>query len=483
MCYASSPIPRLACVRANGNIEIWDPVDWVLQRTIPGITGAGSIESIAWVYPKDEIFSDDDDDEDEHQPEQSVKPSTRKPSHSETMEPMLVTAGLDGIVSVWDLEALTPKFSIDSGGGAVWSLAVAPVYGEESSAGAEIAVACEDGVVRLFTISPTLGISFKAACARQDARILSLAYHPTKPLISAGSADSCIRAYSTSTYRLVWHITVDTAVSTAPARRKSKRNGSANVADGEGLGGGTRQDTLVWALAYLPSGTLVAGDSLGVVSFWDDASATLIKALRAHHADVLCLAVGSNQDEPVVFSSGVDRRVLQFRLVENSAAAHIGYMQRVRDRRNQQQDSQSDKTWVLVGDRRFHSHDVRALVLCDEKPVDALVSAGVDSALIVTKSAVRQFSDTKQPQNKRPQLRVGMFPQRPIVSVAEGARLVLARFDSSVKLWRLGQAASLNELEDANVKDGERVGLTKKEKLVAEIKIKVCCMIMFRRQY
>ncbi|KAJ3377282.1 U3 small nucleolar RNA-associated protein, partial [Entophlyctis sp. JEL0112] len=362
-------------------------------------------------------------------------------------------------------------------------LAVAPVYGEESSAGAEIAVACEDGVVRLFTISPTLGISFKAACARQDARILSLAYHPTKPLISAGSADSCIRAYSTSTYRLVWRITVDTAVSTAPARRKSKRNGSASGADGEGLGGGTRQDTLVWALAYLPSGTLVAGDSLGVVSFWDDASATLIKALRAHHADVLCLAVGSNQDEPVVFSSGVDRRVLQFRLVENSAAAHIGYMQRVRDRRNQQQDSQSDKTWVLVGDRRFHSHDVRALVLCDEKPVDALVSAGVDSALIVTKSAVRQFSDTKQPQNKRPQLRVGMFPQRPIVSVAEGARLVLARFDSSVKLWRLGQAASLNELEDANVKDGERVGLTKKEKLVAEIKIKHSAKISRLRKF
>lgn len=40
-------------------------------------------------------------------------------------------------------------------------------------------------------------------------------------------------------------------------------------------------------------GTIISGDSLGTVKFWDVKTSTQIKSIKAHDADVLCLTVGS----------------------------------------------------------------------------------------------------------------------------------------------------------------------------------------------
>ena len=42
----------------------------------------------------------------------------------------------------------------------------------------------------------------------------------------------------------------------------------------------------------LSDGTIVSGDSLGMVKFWDSRTCTQLQSFEAHGADVLCLVVG-----------------------------------------------------------------------------------------------------------------------------------------------------------------------------------------------
>ncbi|KAI8619181.1 WD40-repeat-containing domain protein [Chytriomyces sp. MP71] len=415
---------RIACARANGDIEIWHATTWTLERTIPGIVGGGSIESLVWVGEQEEEDEDDDEEveEDRDGSPPNVNGHNRHSNHIRAPKTRLLSAGLDGYVTEWDLVALAPKNRVESGGGAVWSMAV-------DVKGRRVALGCEDGCVRVFDVTLE-SLMFVASCDRQDGRILSVAYHPTKPIIAAGSSDSCIRLYSSTNYRLTSRLTVDTR---------------------------PRDETLVWTLAYLSNGTLVSGDSLGTVSFWDADSNTLMRALKSHYADVLCLAATANGT--TVYSSGVDRRVLQYCLVDNSLEVQQNYM-KSRGRRMGKKEKLYARNWVLSGDRRFHSHDVRALALCEEKPIDALVSGGVDATFIVSHT-IAKFPECKQQ-------RQAMFPQRPLVSLAREARLVLARFDDHVKVWALGQSV---ESCDAN-HVGDKLNVIKKERLIAEVKIK-----------
>lgn len=39
-------------------------------------------------------------------------------------------------------------------------------------------------------------------------------------------------------------------------------------------------------------GTIISGDSLGMVKFWDSRTCTQLQSFEAHGADVLCLVVG-----------------------------------------------------------------------------------------------------------------------------------------------------------------------------------------------
>ena len=53
------------------------------------------------------------------------------------------------------------------------------------------------------------------------------------------------------------------------------------------------EHTVVWAVAVLKDGTIVSGDSMGNVKFWDGEMGTQTQSFKSHKADVLCLAVGS----------------------------------------------------------------------------------------------------------------------------------------------------------------------------------------------
>ncbi|KAJ3111625.1 U3 small nucleolar RNA-associated protein [Physocladia obscura] len=464
--------PLFACVRANGNIEIWDPVYWQLERTIPGIVGGGAIESIVWVLPDENEDDDEDDDDEDLQLETSKDKNKQNKKNKEKRVPLLVTGGLDGMVTLWDISTLTAVSRVESGGGAVWSVAV------NELGGSFLALGCEDGAVRIIrvacdfssgrdsTYALVRASSAASSVSLSGSRVLAVAFQPSKLkqqkpengeklektdknlafTVAAGSADSCIRLYgfsstssSNSMYssRLISRLSVDST---------------------------PNNNTLVWSITYLPNGCLVSGDSLGAVCFWDTTSgnnAVLIKSFKAHQADVLCLVANAKGD--TVFSSGVDRRVLQFRLIENTSA--VSYMKAQKQKRTSPSAAAS-KIWVLSGDRRFHSHDVRALALCETKPIDCLVSGGIDASLIVTKT-IANYPECKQ-------IRQSTFPQKPIVSLATDntARLVLARFDDHVKLWQLGRVAA-DQVEDGKSLVGRnRLDLVKNERLLADIKIK-----------
>jgi len=47
-----------------------------------------------------------------------------------------------------------------------------------------------------------------------------------------------------------------------------------------------------WLVTLLSDGTIISGDSLGMVKFWDPRTCTQLQSFEAHGADVLCLVVG-----------------------------------------------------------------------------------------------------------------------------------------------------------------------------------------------
>jgi WD40 repeat protein len=52
------------------------------------------------------------------------------------------------------------------------------------------------------------------------------------------------------------------------------------------------EQTLVWAVGVLSDHTIVSGDSMGYVRFWDGVMGTQLQSLRGHRTDCLCLALG-----------------------------------------------------------------------------------------------------------------------------------------------------------------------------------------------
>jgi len=71
------------------------------------------------------------------------------------------------------------------------------------------------------------------------------------------------------------------------SRRENTRLGSR----------GTWVSFIVFLTIFRPEsddrdGTMVSGDSLGIVKFWESRTSTQLQSFQGHGADVLCLAIG-----------------------------------------------------------------------------------------------------------------------------------------------------------------------------------------------
>ncbi|KAI8898761.1 WD40-repeat-containing domain protein [Globomyces pollinis-pini] len=332
---STGPEKILAVGRANGTIQLWNPKGktWFHERTIPSTLDP--LEVVVWVGNR------------------------------------LFSAGLSGSIIEYNIKTLLPESFTPSYGGAVWSMQVNPSQDV-------IAIGCEDGMIRLFKITDE-GLEYISALERQKTKVLSLAWHPVKPILVVGSTDGTIRSVHVDTGRTINTMKLDTVKG---------------------------EHTVVWDVLILKDGTIVSGDSLGNVTFWNGKTGTLVKKLIAHEADVLCLT--ASKDGTRVFSSGVDRKLVQFSKVNTMAL------------------------WVISGKKRYHTHDVRAMAYIEERPWDTIVTGGVDTSVVFI-GPTADFQLMKQ-------LRLGYFPQQSPISFSSIKRLLMCMFDDSVRVWRFAKA-------------------------------------------
>ncbi|KAK9835700.1 hypothetical protein WJX74_006180 [Apatococcus lobatus] len=365
----------LAAARESGEVELWETRSWHCFLRFPGQDGA-SLTCLAWAHD-------------------TLDDSWR-----------LFSGGLNGQLLEWDFHSRAPQHACDSFGGAVWGLAPQPLKaipsGGEADAGVPIAVASDDGAVRLFKMQPgTPGLQYSRTMPCIEARALCAAWHPSGSVLLAGYADGCLRA---------WHV---------PTSRELLR-----ITAGAGAG---QEDLCIWAVHVLPDGTMVSGDSQGRVQLWDANFGTLIQGFQQHKADVLSIATSPAGDR--IFASGIDSQLALFARVTGSSGS-------------------SEQQWAHLESKRPHTHDVRALAVvhvAGEEPL--LASAGNDTQILV--SCVLRF------QQEHP-IRVCQAPQRPVLQLARVAgpasaadeatglmppsSLLLSGQRQQLDIWQLGQA-------------------------------------------
>ncbi|XP_043284715.1 U3 small nucleolar RNA-associated protein 4 homolog isoform X2 [Venturia canescens] len=284
----------------------------------------------------------------------------------------LFSVGLRGMVSEYDLNELSVKYEVAVTGGAAWCLDV----NQQKS---RIAVGTEDGYINTFIVYSD-SLLYERIFDKQKGRILCIKWDNTGEMIFTGSTDT-VRVWNSVSGHAVHKMTT--------ARKFSKR------------------ETIVWCLALTDDNHVVSGDSRGVLSFWDPMTGTLIESHESHTADILAIAMSS--EENVVYCAGVDPVVRSFAKVTLKSGGR--------------------PQWVKGIERRLHAHDVRALVEASGK----LWSAGVDGYLAVSSYPPKLL--VKYPPFLKP----------PCVKVCRRSRCVMLRYTNYLELWRLGKPVKLTK--------------------------------------
>lgn len=333
---------RLAVARDQGSLEIFNFSDnYCQEKVIPGRDGR-SVEALCWVGSR------------------------------------LFSAGLDGVITEYDLENLKPKYTLEAYGGPMWSLRSNPQ-------GTLLAAGCEDGTIKIFEVLDDR-IQFQRNLDRQKDRIISVSWHPSGSKIAAGMMDM-IRIFDVETGHATHRLLVE-----------------------RGVGSAKNREVVVWSLAFLSDNTIVSGDSAGKVQIWDSVTGTLIRSHLISKWDILALSVAP--DESSLIAGTSEGTVVQFQFLAASG-------------------ERQDKEWVRTRTFKNHSHDVRALVQTDT----AVVSGGMDTQLVV-----RPLLDQVEKNTSESELHKITFPFKSLVSCAKKTGLLLFQFSDHLEVWRLGES-------------------------------------------
>lgn len=332
------PTLRLAIGRANGDIEIWNPLRgaWFQESIFRGGKDR-SIEGLVWTQDADELD----------------KNGLRLPGKLR-----LFSIGYSTAVTEWDLERQRPLRHSAGNYGELWCIAAQPrsksgektgmghqdVKGDDSeSEGQKIVAGCADGAIVILSTSDS-DLRFLKALARpskKKARVLSITFQNRNTVI-AGHADSTIRVFDV-------------------------RNGQQirNMSLGAGpIGGPT--EILVWSIRCLVDGTIVSGDSTGTVRFWDGKTYTMLQRIQGHMADIL--DIEASADGETVISGGMDRRTTFYRRIGSGKTA---------DKRR----------WAEIAHRRLHEHDVKTMATFEAKDLSILASGGMQHTFSIIKNS------------------------------------------------------------------------------------------------
>ncbi|KAL5535151.1 UTP4 [Sanghuangporus sanghuang] len=440
---------HLAVGRSNGNIELYEwsnppdqqehspkaPQAWVLSKILYG-PNPSKVDSIVFILRHPYLLA-----------------YNEVPALADLR---LFSAGGGSELVEWDIMSGIILRTLNSQGGAIWHMTANPTS-------TQLALGCEDGRVRLIDVSNG-EMSHLRRFDRAKCRILSIAWGPPvlpKPATSGDNEedDETSSKDEDDEWTDSWLVT---GGSDSSLRKWDAKTG--RILDRMSTDKARGERTLVWAVGVLADGTIVSGDSLGIVKFWDSRTCTQLHSFPAHGADVLCMAI--SPDGQSVFTSGVDQKVCLFTHVKVSDT----------DKAGKNAGHKSKARWVQSTSKRMHSHDVRALAVWPPYlPISSsarpshlsplsgiapiLVSGGLDASLVLAPcatagtsgqqlinplatSAVSTFEDS---YHRRLAYPTGL---QPAVTVARSARLLLCRRDTSLSIWRIiGRACIHSALE------------------------------------
>ena len=323
------PTLRLAVGRANGDVEIWNPLRgaWFQETVLRGGKDR-SIEGLTWTLDPPEDGTD----------------GNKIPGRLR-----LFSIGYSTAVTEWDLEKGRPLRHSSGNYGEIWCLAAQPRWqptqrgkdgkllppAEGEYTGQHLAAGCADGsIVILSTADEDLKFLRLMRPSTKRARVLSVTFQNRNTIV-AGYADSSIRLFDIRTGQLLRTISL-----------------------GKGPAGGPKE-LLVWSVKCLPDGTIVSGDSAGEIRFWDGKNYSLIQRVQGHLADTLDIAVSANGD--TVVSGGADQRTVIYR-------------------KKEEEKGDKKARWAEVMHRRYHTHDVKTFAVYETKDISFVVSGGMSCA-------------------------------------------------------------------------------------------------------
>lgn len=301
--------------------------------------------------------------------------------------PRLFSCSLNGMLCEWNLQRLCFPRVVECPGGGAWSIDVSPNQ-------LELAVSCEDGIVRVFDIADER-LEYKRSMAPNTHRCLSVKYSPCGRYLYGGFSNSVVIKFSANSGQALVRVHLDAI--------RVERGGKGNSK------GTRKQQTAVWALDVLPSsGKVVTGDSLGSVQVWDMETGSQVSAIQhAHKADVLAIAVDPSGRK--FWTTGADRAITEF----NLTSAQNG--------------------WVLSGYKRYHSHDVLALAHNSRSERSScLLSGGVDASLIAAFPTSVFLTKQLQVLRKQP------IPHFPLLQPVSKSKSVVVKNAQHLDVYGLG---------------------------------------------
>lgn len=287
----------------------------------------------------------------------------------------LLSTGLGGALIEWDLQKLCLKTTVLLTGYAAWCLDVNPDN-------TLVAVGTEQGYVNLYDVEND-EIIYRRLFDKQEGRILCCKFNNTGNVLVTGSINT-IR---------VWNVDTGHAITRMSVSRRGR-------------------EVIVWCLDILSDNTIVSGDSLGRLIFWDGTLGDQIESYSTHKADILSIAV--SDDEKSLFCSGVDPVIMNFIKV------------------NKNTGKLTEAHWVKNVQRNIHEHDVRGLVIHGEK----LISVGVDGYLTFSSYPPKWV------------MRLPPMIPAPRSSICVQKKLLLLRYSNHLEVWKLGSYATN---DDGNV--------------------------------
>lgn len=373
---------RMAIGRANGDIEIWNPMNgtWLQETTIQGGQDR-SIEGLTWIVGDDEELENNN-------ASNTINGNKSRPiiSHGSLR---LFSIGYTNTVTEWDLEKGCAKRNASGQHGELWCLATQPKGAVTTTQ--RLVGGTMDGCLALYATEDD-DLRFQRLCRtpKKSVKIVSIAFQ-TRQLAVAGCSDGTIRVFDVRNGSIVHAMTMGRDLL---AERSLNFSGNSKK-------GGSAKDVIVWSVRCLPNGDIVSGDSTGQICIWDGTTYTQAQRIQSHTQDVLSLATSA--DGSSIVSGGMDRRVVLYREIAGQSSR-----------------------WAKVWHRRYHQHDVKALAAFEAKGVSVVVAGGPDATPVVLPLQKSGFEHHRA---------LSHLPQTVPVASAPDARLVMSWWERRVEIW------------------------------------------------